>query len=306
MIETPITPSASNTIEFYDNTVAEKKEGKSEANVSSTIPKTPPATPAVADPTKEQPSKPKSYRDAIGKKEKSTTVAPQPPVNATATTTAVAAAATATENQSTASTKKSNKQQKKAAAKANANSNRNQRGHPQDANDYYDDSWYHASEGVEGYLSTGYTDDQEIFVGNLSAQVTENEVKIIGNENLLDKFSFQIHGLFRPYGSLLLVRIGNTGSQVGAANFAFVVCQSIEMAKAIVADHETFLKTLQVNVEAKKRRPFPHTFRPTYPTAASPTSYQSTGYPAALYNQSNYYEGVPTRGVRRGGRGGAK
>ncbi|CAF1086363.1 unnamed protein product [Adineta ricciae] len=290
VIETPITPSASSTIEFYDNTVVEKKEGKSDVNVSSTVPKTPPATPAVADPTKEQPSKPKSYRDAIGKKEKSTAAASQSPANTTATTTTTTAGATAAENQSTASTKKSNKQQKKAAAKANANSNRNQRGHPQDANDYYDDSWYHENEGVEGYLSTGYTDDQEIFVGNLSAQVTENE----------------IHGLFRPYGSLLLVRIGNTGSQVGAANFAFVVCQSIEMAKAIVADHETFLKTHQVNVEAKKRRPFPHTFRPTYPTAASPTSYQSTGYPAALYNQSSYYEGVPTRGVRRGGRGGAK
>ncbi|UJR07756.1 hypothetical protein I4U23_012040 [Adineta vaga] len=261
VIETPITPSAASNIEFFDNTIPDKKE--------------------VVDQTKDQPSKPKSYRDAIGKKEKATT-----PTTPTPTT----------ENQPAASatkSNKSNKQQKKAAAaaaKATGNNNRTQRGHPQDANDYYDDSWYYENGCTEGYLSTGYTDDQEIFVGNLSAQVTENE----------------IHALFRPYGSLLLVRIGNTGSQVGAANFAFVVCQSIEMAKAIVADHDTLLKSQKINVEAKKRRPFPHTFRPTYPTAASPTSYQSTGYPAAFYNQSSYYEGVPTRGTRRGGRGGTK
>ena len=74
--------------------------------------------------------------------------------------------------------------------------------------------------------------------------------------------------MFRPYGSLLLVRIGNTGSQVGAANFAFVVCESIEMAQNIVADRERLLKTQKINVEAKKRRPFPHTFRPNYPTAS--------------------------------------
>jgi hypothetical protein len=50
--------------------------------------------------------------------------------------------------------------------------------------------------------------------------------------------------LFRPYGNLLvIVRIGNIESQVGAANFVFVVCQSIEMAKAIVHDHENLLKT---------------------------------------------------------------
>lgn len=102
------------------------------------------------------------------------------------------------------------------------------------------------------------------------------------------------------------MRIGNTGSQVGAANFAFVVCQSIEMAQAIVADHETLLQTQKIKVEAKKRRPFPHTFRPTYPTAASPTSYQSTGYPQAYYNQAAYFEGAPTRGARRGARGGMK
>ncbi len=79
------------------------------------------------------------------------------------------------------------------------------------------------------------------------------------------------------------------------------------MAKAVVADHENLLKAHKINVEAKKRRPFAHTFRPTYPTAASPTSYQSTGYPAAYYNAAAYYEGAPpTRGGRRGGKTGTK
>ena len=85
------------------------------------------------------------------------------------------------------------------------------------------------------------------------------------------------------------------------------------MAKAIVADHENLLKTQHVHVEAKKRRPFAHTFRPTYPTAASPSNYQSTGYPAAaaaagVYDRSStapfYGGGVPGRGGRRGGKGG--
>ena len=116
--------------------------------------------------------------------------------------------------------------------------------------------------------------------------------------------------MFRPYGRLLLIRIGNTGSQVGAANFAFVVCDSIEMAKAVVADHDNFLNNHQVNIEAKKRRPFAHTFRPTYPTAASPTNYQSTGYPAAYYEHAGpsapFHGGgvAPSRGGRRGGKGG--
>ncbi|CAF1201368.1 unnamed protein product [Adineta steineri] len=296
IIETPITPSAANHIEFFDNTIVDKKEGKPEKNVSSTLNITPPITPVVEQ-AKEQTSKPKSYRDAIGKKEKpvttttSTEIQPASPPS-TSTTTPATPAVTAT-TPTTAKSNKSNKQQKKAAAKSNGNNNttnRAPRGHPQDANDYYDDSWYYGNV-EEGYLSTGYTDDQEIFVGNLSAQVTENE----------------IHELFRPYGSLLLVRIGNTGSQVGAANFAFVVCQSIEMAKAIVTDHENLMKTQKINVEAKKRRPFPHTFRPTYPTAASPTSYQSTGYPAASFYNQSYYEGVPpTRGARRGAKGGTK
>jgi hypothetical protein len=79
------------------------------------------------------------------------------------------------------------------------------------------------------------------------------------------------------------------------------------MAKAIVADHNDFLNNQQVNVEAKKRRPFPHTFRPTYPTAASPTNYQSTGYPAAYHEHSSlapfYERGVLGRGGQRGGKG---
>jgi hypothetical protein len=79
------------------------------------------------------------------------------------------------------------------------------------------------------------------------------------------------------------------------------------MAKAIVGDHDNLFKNQQVNVEAKKRRPFPHTFRPTYPTAASPTNYQSTGYPTSSYEHSTtapfYDGGVSGRGGRRGGRG---
>ncbi|CAF1290890.1 unnamed protein product [Rotaria sordida] len=159
---------------------------------------------------------------------------------------------------------KSNKQQEKAAkASENNNTNRATRSHPEDMNNYYYDSWYYGN-GEEDYLSTGYTDDQEVFVGNLSIQVAKNEVKL---------------------SILLLVRIGNTGSQVGAENFAFVVCQYNK-----------------INVEEKKkRRPFPHTFRPTYSTAASPTSYQSIDCPASFYNQSAYYEGVPTRDARVAG-----
>lgn len=118
-------------------------------------------TVAAAVQAKEQPSKPKSYRDAIGKKEKPAgtppPAEPQP-------------AAPATKGN------KSAKQQKKPAAKATGATARAPRGHPQDANDYYDDSWYYEN-GTEGYLSTGYTDDQEVFVGNLSAQVTEDEVR---------------------------------------------------------------------------------------------------------------------------------
>ena len=78
------------------------------------------------------------------------------------------------------------------------------------------------------------------------------------------------------------------------------------MAQAIVADREHFLKTQKVEVEAKKRRPFAHTFRPTYPTAASPASYQSTGYSSAFYNQSSYYGNVPPRGGAGAGTGGRR
>ncbi|CAF1582254.1 unnamed protein product [Adineta ricciae] len=262
-VQIPVTPlSSAVKIEFSDNTRTKNE----------------------ASPTKEQPSKPKSYRDAIGKKEKVASTPANDPQPLPSSTTAAAPAAAST---GTAKVTKSGKQK---ASKAGSKSARAARGHPQDATDYYDDSWYYG--GAEGYLHTGYVDDQEVFVGNLSAQVTEEE----------------IHELFRPYGRLLLVRIGNTGSQVGAANFAFVVCESIEMAKAIVADHDTLLKNQKVNVEAKKRRPFPHTFRPTYPTAASPTNYQSTGYPASFYENSTaapfYDGGARGRGTRRGGKGG--
>ncbi|CAF4279010.1 unnamed protein product, partial [Rotaria magnacalcarata] len=68
-------------------------------------------------------------------------------------------------------TAKANKQK---ASKSSSRSARAPRGHPQDVNDYYDDSWYYGT-GADAYLHTGYTDDQEIFIGNLSAQVTEAE-----------------------------------------------------------------------------------------------------------------------------------
>ncbi|CAF3511872.1 unnamed protein product [Rotaria sp. Silwood1] len=275
MVETSIIPSSSTNTKSSDNIIP-KKNDKSKTNTSSIANVTPPATPVnEQDKTqaKEQSSKPKSYRDAIGKKEKQVTTQ------------------TTNENQSksAATGTKTSKSGKQKSSKLGNRSTRTMRGYPQDMNDYYDDSWYYRT-NEEGYLHTGYTDDQEIFIGNLSAQVTEEE----------------IHELFRPYGRLLLIRIGNTGSQIGAANFAFVVCQSIEMAKAIVADHENLLKKHQINVEAKKRRPFPHTFRPTYPTAASPTNYQSTGHPASFYEHSSstpfYDGGIPSRGARRGGK----
>ncbi|CAF1267709.1 unnamed protein product [Rotaria sordida] len=271
MVQTSITPSFSTDIKFSDNTKM-NDDDKSEANTNSTSSITPPATPVNEQgkiQNKEQTSKSKSYRDAIGKKEKQTTNEHETKPIATGT-----------------KTSKSSKQKSSKSAGRNVRATHS---HPQGINEYYDDSWYYGT-GEESYLHTGYTDDQEIFVGNLSTQITEEE----------------IHELFRTYGRLLLVRIGNTGSQIGAANFAFVVCQSIEMAKAIVVDHENLLKNHQINVEAKKRRPFPHTFRPTYPTAASPTNYQSTGYPASYYEHSSstsfYDGGAPSRGARRGGK----
>ncbi|CAF3136453.1 unnamed protein product [Rotaria socialis] len=265
-------------IQFSDNITNKKKEDKSGTNTDRNANVRISATPVdkkEKNQETEQLSKPKSYRDAIGKNEK---------VDTTLTT---------NENQPKPVTDgtKAAKASKQKASKSGNRSARAPRGHPQDVNDYYDDSWYYRT-GEEAYLHTGYTDDQEIFIGNLSAQVTEAE----------------IHELFRPYGRLLLVRIGNTGSQVGAANFAFVVCQSIEMAKAIVSDRESLLKSQRINVEAKKRRPFSHTFRPTYPTAASPTNYQSTGYPASYYEHTTsipfHDGGAAGRGTRRGGKTG--
>ena len=122
----PLTPTTTNRIEFFDNKLDETSASKNGGNV------TPPVTP----------TKPKSYRDAIGRKE----------------------------NPTTPKSNKTNTKQKKSPKTKTA------RGHPQDANDYYDDSWYYGN-GEEGYLSTGYTDDQEVFVGNLSAQVTERDVR---------------------------------------------------------------------------------------------------------------------------------
>ena len=81
------------------------------------------------------------------------------------------------------------------------------------------------------------------------------------------------------------------------------------MAKAIVADHDNLLKNQQVNVEAKKRRPFAHTFRPTYPTAASPNNYQSTGHPSTYYDRSSiapFYGTAPPSTRGGGGRGGKR
>ncbi|CAF1518712.1 unnamed protein product [Rotaria magnacalcarata] len=270
--------SSSAHIQFSDNITNKKKEDKSGTNTDRKANVTISATPVdkqEKNQETEQSSMPKSYRDAIGKNEKVDTTLitnenqPKPVTDGTKTA-------------------KANKQK---ASKSSSRSARAPRGHPQDVNDYYDDSWYYGT-GADAYLHTGYTDDQEIFIGNLSAQVTEAE----------------IHELFRPYGRLLLVRIGNTGSQVGTANFAFVVCQSIEMAKAIVADRESLLKSQRINVEAKKRRPFSHTFRPTYPTAASPTNYQSTGYPASYYEHTTstpfHGGGASGRGTRRGGKTG--
>jgi hypothetical protein len=189
VLETPITPSAASNIEFFDNTSIENKEGKPEMNVSSTVNITPPVTPVVGqtkNQEKEQTSKPKSYRDAIAKKDKS----------ATTTSTEIQPASTTKSN-------KSNKQQKKAAAKSSGNPVRTPRGHPQDTNDYYDDSWYYGN-GEEGYLSTGYTDDQEIFVGNLSAQVTENEVKTNRNICLFLLINYLIFR-FMDYFDLMVI-----------------------------------------------------------------------------------------------------
>jgi hypothetical protein len=155
------TPSSSIDIQFTDNTVT-KKEEKSVVSANATENFTPPITP-VDEQQKTQSTKPKSYRDAIAKKEKVTT---------TTTTNENSSTPGATAASGTKATK-SGKQKSSKSANKNA---RAARGHPQDANDYYDDSWYYGPDEI-GYLHTGYTDDQEIFVGNLSAQVTEEQVK---------------------------------------------------------------------------------------------------------------------------------
>ena len=71
-MQTPITPSSIIKIEFSDNTI-DKKEDKPPKNKNTKDNFTPPATPVDQQQKtqeKEQLSKPKSYRDAIGKKEK--------------------------------------------------------------------------------------------------------------------------------------------------------------------------------------------------------------------------------------------
>ena len=191
MVQTPITSPSTINIEFSNNIIT-KKEIKSAKHVTSTGKFTPPVTPVDQQQKtqeKEQSSKPKSYRDAIGKKEKAA---------ATATTnenqpTAAAAAVVAPETGA-----KSTKSGKQKGSKSGSRSARAPRGHPQDVNDYYDDSWYYGT-GEEGYLHTGYTDDQEVFVGNLSAQVTEEEVKTsISFFLIFIYFSFRFMNYFDP------------------------------------------------------------------------------------------------------------
>jgi hypothetical protein len=167
MVKTPITPSSTINIEFA-NDKKTAKEGKFAKTATSTANVTPPATPLDQQQKtqeKEHSSKPRSYRDAIGKKE---IAAPTTTTNKNQPTAAAAAAS--------ATGAKPTKSGKQKGSKSGSRSARSTRGHPQDVNDYYDDSWYYGT-GEEGYLHTGYTDDQEVFVGNLSAQVTEEEVK---------------------------------------------------------------------------------------------------------------------------------
>ena len=134
----PQTPTSSINIQFTSSPMV-KRENAARMEASSSVGQ------------EETSTKPKSYRDAIGKKEKVPIPSNEtPPATASGTT-------------------KSKKKSK--------SSNRTSRGHPQDTTeDYCDDSWYYGS-GEEGYLHTGYIDDQEVFVANLSAQVTEQEVR---------------------------------------------------------------------------------------------------------------------------------
>ena len=165
--QTSITPSSPINIQFTDD-VLTKKEEKPVVPSSSAANFTPPITPADEQKKtqeKDQSTKPKSYRDAIGKKEKVTTTTDENQSTAVPVPTTAAAA----------SGTKATKSGKQKAPKSVNRNPRSARGHPQDTNDYYDDSWQYGT-AEEGYLHTGYIDDQEVFVGNLSAQVTEEEV----------------------------------------------------------------------------------------------------------------------------------
>ncbi|CAF0982383.1 unnamed protein product [Didymodactylos carnosus] len=137
------------------------------------------------------------------------------------------------------------------------------------------------------YYPHGHTDDQEIFVGNLSFHATSDEVKIYFiSETCLNNDGSMlsiVRQYFSTYGQIIGCRIGNTGSQPRSSNFAFVVCDTIETAKRILDDKENLQKTKKINVEAKKRRPFPHTFRPSYSTTYS-------------YNQNHQYSQYPMQG----------
>ena len=173
-------PSSTINIQFTDNVVTKKEEkptGNVNAAESSTL-----TTTQVDEQQKAQPAKPKSYRDAIGKKEKVPTTTAAAAVAATVTnespfTTGGTAAASASASAASApasGTKATKSGKQKASKSANKNA-RAARGHPQDTNEYYDDSYYYGGEEA-GYLHTGYVDDQEVFIGNLSAQITEQEV----------------------------------------------------------------------------------------------------------------------------------
>ena len=144
----PKTPTSSMNIQFTNSPLAKRGQATSSTTKIST-------DQVQKNEEKETSTKPKSYRDAIGKKEKT----PPPPPTIT------------NDNPTTKESKSSKKKSKSANRNARAS-----RGHPQDkTEDYFDDSWSYGNE--EGYLYTGYVDDQEVFIRNLSAQVTEQEVR---------------------------------------------------------------------------------------------------------------------------------
>ncbi|CAF0793480.1 unnamed protein product [Didymodactylos carnosus] len=235
-------------------------------------------------PVKKQPQQPKSYRDAIAvQPSSSSTVINQKPHQQI-------------EQQQTISSNVKNNQSEtpataKPTAKASSNNTDNYNGSYRNnrmVNSYNDDS---------GYYPHGYTDDQEIFVGNLSFHATSDEVR----------------EYLSTYGQIISCRIGNTGSQPRSSNFAFVVCDTIDTAKRILDDKENLQQTKKINVEAKRRRPFPHTFRPSYGTIYSYNQNQQYaqfpmqgGYDEQYNNNgsgSGYYRNQNSR-KGRGGRGG--